>query len=100
MTWIELAVNPMNGTLALWVSDADVWTELKEASVPTTVNQWYHAKLYIWGNTVAAKVWAVGTAEPGWQITATQNILTGPGVGGLRTTASDVYYQNFVEVMQ
>lgn len=99
-TWIELAVNPMNSTLALWVSDSDVWTELKEAPLSTSTGKWYHSKLYLWGNTVAAKVWPVGTAEPGWQITATQNILTGPGVGGLRTTASDCYYQNFVEVKQ
>src|SRR5260370_23803690 len=66
-TWIELAVNEVNGTLALWVSDRNNWTELTEASLATTPNQWYHAKLWVWQNQVNAKVWAYGTAEPNWQ---------------------------------
>ena len=99
-TWIEVAVNEIDGTLALWVADANSWTELTEVPLATTTGQWYHSKLLVKGTTVSAKVWRVGTAEPGWQITATQSILTGSGQGGLRTTASDVYYQNFNVILQ
>jgi hypothetical protein len=49
------------------------------------------------GTTVSAKVWPFGSAEPAWQISATQSTLTGPGVGGIRSSGATAYIANFSE---
>ncbi|HEV2028883.1 MAG TPA: carboxypeptidase regulatory-like domain-containing protein [Candidatus Dormibacteraeota bacterium] len=97
-TWVVLAVNPSSNNLALWAANNNVWT-LLTSSGTVTVNQntWYHAKLDVIGQKVQGKVWAFGAGEPGWQIGATQTIVNGTGVGGLRFAGSDGYVTNFLQ---
>jgi hypothetical protein len=93
--WVLVAINPTNDSLTLWTDNHGSWNQFATASVSLTPGTWYHTRFDVIGNSVSAKVWAFGTAEPGWQITGTQNTLTGAGQAGLRTTVSDTYYQNF-----
>jgi hypothetical protein len=90
-SWVLVAVNPGSG-LVLWVDKGNSWTNLASATVPVLLNTAYHGKLDVVGTQVSAKVWAVGSGEPGWQVTATQSLLTGTGAGGLRTAGSAVNY--------
>jgi hypothetical protein len=97
-TWVVLAVNPSSNNLALWAANNNVWTLLTSSgTVTVTPNTWYHAKLDVIGQKVQGKVWAFGTTEPGWQIGATQTIVNGTGVGGLRFAGGDGYVTNFLE---
>jgi hypothetical protein len=95
-SWILVAVNPGSG-LVLWVTKANAWTNLASANVPVSLNTAYHAKIDVIGTLVQAKVWQVGTSEPGWQVAATQSILTGTGVAGLRTSGSSVTYSSLTQ---
>ncbi len=94
-TWALLSINPTAQDLEIWIAVNNNWTELIAVSQPISTNVWYHAKLATIGKTVQGKVWAFGTAEPGWQISATQTLLSGAGQGGLRTTGAYVQYANF-----
>lgn len=93
--FIDFAINYATSTLQLWSNKGEVWTMLAQISVPAfNVNQWYHAKLLTVGTASFGKVWAYGTAEPGWMISGTQTGLT-TGMGGIRTTFADAYWANF-----
>jgi hypothetical protein len=98
--WIVLTITPgTNGGLSLWVAKNNTWTQLKiwTATPSLSQNTWYHAKLRVVGTTVSAKVWAFGSSEPAWQVSTTQSILTGSGVGGLRSSSATEYVANFSE---
>ena len=97
-TWALMSINPTAQDLELWIAVNNNWTELVAVSQPVATNVWYHAKLATIGSLVEGKVWAFGAAEPGWQVTATQNLLAGAGQGGLRTTGAYVQYANFQQV--
>ena len=97
-TWALMAIDPTAQDLELWVTVNNNWTELTAVSQPSSTNVWYHVKFATIGNLMEGKMWAFGTAEPGWQITATQKQLTGAGQGGLRTTGAYVQYANFQQV--
>ncbi len=97
-TWVLMSINPTAQDLELWVAVNNNWTELVAISQPVATNVWYHAKLATIGSLVEGKIWQFGTAEPGWQITATQKLLTGGGQGGLRTTGAYAQYANFQQV--
>ena len=94
-TWALLAIDPTAQDLELWVAVNNNWTELTAVPQPSSTNVWYHVKFATIGNLMEGKVWAFGTAEPGWQITAIQKLLPGAGQGGLRTTGAYVQYANF-----
>ena len=94
-TWLLMTVDPTAQDLTLWATLNNNWTQLAVISQPISVNAWYHAKLDVVGNLVEGKVWAFGAAEPGWQISATQQIVNGAGQAGLRTTGAYVEYANF-----
>ncbi len=83
----------------LWVAKNNQWTQLKSwtASPALIQNSWYHAKLRAVGTNVYGKVWAFGSPEPGWQVSATQTILTGAGTGGVRSSGATDYFANFSE---
>jgi PKD repeat protein len=88
------------GDLALWVTVPSTWTELATVCQTVSTGTLYHAKLDVVGNLIEGKVWASGTAEPGWQISATQtspNQILGPGLSGTRTTGSYVDWSAFAE---
>ncbi|HEV3103923.1 MAG TPA: PKD domain-containing protein [Candidatus Dormibacteraeota bacterium] len=98
--WIVLTITPgTNGGLSLWVAKNNTWTQLKSwtANPAFLQNTWYHAKLRAVGTSVSAKVWAFGAAEPAWQVSTTQSILTGSGVGGLRSSSATEFVANFSE---
>jgi hypothetical protein len=99
-TWLVLAIDPASDNLVLWAAKNGQWTQLKSwtASPALAQNTWYHAKLRAVGQTVSAKVWAFGTAEPAWQITATQSILTGGGQAGLRSAGATDYVLRFTQI--
>lgn len=96
-TWVLMTIDPTAQDLTLWATLNNNWTQLAVIPHPVSVNAWYHAKLVVAGSLVEGKVWAFGAAEPGWEITATQTIVNGPGQAGLRTTGAYVQYANFVE---
>jgi len=99
-SWLVLAITPgTNGSLVLWVAKNNQWTQLKTwtASPALIQNSWYHAKLRAVGTNVYGKVWAFGSPEPGWQVSATQTILTGAGTGGVRSSGATDYFANFSE---
>jgi hypothetical protein len=82
------------------VTVPSTWTQLATVCQTVSTGTLYHAKLDVVGNLIEGKVWASGTIEPGWQISATQtspNQITGPGVSGTRTTGSYVDWANFQE---
>ena len=91
------AADPKNptGELTLWVAVNNGWTQLATFADPISTGTWYHAKLDVVGSSVQGKLWAFGTAEPNWQISATQTRLTGAGQAGVRTTGAYVDYANF-----
>ena len=97
-SWIVMAINPSNNTLTLWVDDSGNWTQIGGLTTSFSLGTWYHAKLDVIGSRVYGKAWQFGTAEPGWQVTGSQLALTAPGVGGFRTGAADVYFNNFTTV--
>lgn len=94
-TWILMSINPTAQDLELWATLNDNWTLLVTTPMSISTNSWYHAKLAVIDNTVEGKIWSFGSAEPGWQISATQHIVNGAGQGGLRTTGAYVQYANF-----
>ena len=95
--WLTLALNPSNDTVTLWIDNGGNWTQIASASLVLHPGTWYHAKLDAVGTTVQGKAWAIGSAEPTWQVTATQSTLMASGVGGLRVGAADVYFANYSE---
>ncbi len=94
-TWVLMTVDPTTQDLELWVALNNNWTELAVVSEPISTKTWYHAKLDVIGNLVEGKVWAFGSTEPGWEITASQHTVNGSGQAGLRTTGAYVQYANF-----
>jgi len=96
--WVIFTINPSNDTLQLWTDKNNSWNEFAATSLNLNQAIWYHAKMDAVGSTIEGKVWAFGTAEPGWQIVGTETSITGSGQVGLRTTVSDTYYQNFQAV--
>jgi len=81
---------------ALFRSVNGVLTELQRIDVPGltyTPGQVLNVRLDVSGSgtsTVQAKVWAVGAAEPGWQLSRTDSTaaLQGPGAVGIATYVS------------
>jgi hypothetical protein len=96
-TWVLMSVNPTAGDLELWVVLNNNWTFLGSASVPISTNGWYHAKLDVVGTGVQGKAWGFGTTEPGWQVSATQKVVTGSGQAGVRATGAYVDVANFAQ---
>jgi hypothetical protein len=94
-TWVLMTIDPTAQQLTLWATLNNNWTQLAVAPQQISINAWYHTKLVVSGNLVEGKVWTFGAAEPGWEITASQHIVNGPGQGGLRTTGAYVQYANF-----
>ena len=96
-TWVEFAFNVDTSQLVLWSqTPGNNWNAF--ATVNNFVLQqstWYHTKVDVIGNTTSAKIWAFGTAEPGWQVSGTSNAVSGPGMGGIRTAVADTLYANF-----
>lgn len=45
---------------------------------------WYRVRVAMTGSTFTGKVWPRGSAEPGWQVTATDTTLTAPGSVAVR----------------
>lgn len=95
-TWIAMVAGG-SGSLVLWAAKNANWTFLASAPLTVSTSTWYHAKLATIGNKVYGKVWAAGSAEPAWMVSATQSIVNGPGYGGIRTAGADTNYQNFLE---
>jgi Carboxypeptidase regulatory-like domain len=96
--YIDFAINVTTGTLALWVNNNENWIQVSSTvtlHTPFNANTLYHSKLDVVGTSVKGKVWAAGTAEPGWMVTATQNTLNMSNMGGVRTTYASCYWQNF-----
>ncbi|AGK80395.1 Phage-tail_3 domain containing protein [Streptomyces microflavus DSM 40593] len=46
---------------------------------------WLTARIAMTGSALSGKCWRRGSAEPGWQVTATDTDLTAPGQAGVRT---------------
>ncbi len=63
-------------------------TETELASMVTGLTHaagtFYSMRLRIVGTTMWGKVWAVGSPEPGWQISAVDSALTAAGAHGIR----------------
>lgn len=89
----------------LWKSQSGTTTSLKSVSTMaavTSVKQW--VRFRIEGNTIRAKVWTDGSAEPAnWELTATDTSITGAGLlqlkwirSGSATTSSSVYIDDIV----
>ena len=96
--FLVFAINGDASNIALWINNGENWTQLTQVNMTgLSANQWYHARMLIVGNNMFGKVWAYGTPEPGWQISASQSQLTN-GMGGLRTVWADAYWQNFTTV--
>ncbi|MGW1440281.1 hypothetical protein ACWD7M_34175 [Streptomyces griseus] len=53
-----------------------------------TVGTWYSARIAMTGSTLTGKVWRRSDPEPGWQLSATDTDLSGPGSVGLRSFLS------------
>ncbi len=96
-SWIVLALNPSNSTLTIWIDNSSNWAQIGGMSMRLLTNTWYHAKVDVIASNVYGKAWAFGSAEPGWQVSATQSAITRSGVGGLRCGAADVYFANYTE---
>jgi len=92
-------------TTVTQVTGLDQWVNWVGAMAPGfsfTAGTWYNFKMYapLDGNTdMKGKAWLKGTAEPGWQVSATMSSQTGKNVGihgsshsGTATTAS---FDNF-----
>jgi hypothetical protein len=94
--YIVFAINFDVPDLELWVNNGENWTEMKQVYVSGfTTGQWYHAKLLSVGQKTYGKVWAFGAPEPAvWMIGGSQSSLTS-GMGGIRTTFANVYWDNF-----
>jgi hypothetical protein len=93
--FVVFAINFSNSTLQLWVNQNNHWWMLQQVRAAAFhTQQWYHARLLLAGTRVAGKVWPGGASEPDWQIAGSQSALTA-GMGGLRTTYSQVYWANF-----
>lgn len=93
--FLVFAINFDNSTMQLWVNQDDHWWMLKQVRAPAFhTHLWYHARLLLLGTQAAGKVWSGSTKEPDWQIVGSQKALT-TGMGGLRTTYSQVYWANF-----
>ncbi len=104
--WLLMTIDPPNGSnpcacpngdLTLWVvsNNGNTWTRLAALSQTVSTGIWYHAKIDVIGSLVEGKVWAVGSSEPAWQITAVQTALFGTGQAGTRTTGAFVNWSNF-----
>jgi len=89
-----------NGDISLWVTIPSSWTDMAMVCQTVSLNTLYHVKLDVIGNLVEGKVWS-GSSEPAaWQISASmtaQDLLSGTGQAGTRTTGSYVDYANFME---
>ncbi len=93
--FVVFTINAATNTIAIWLNNGNNWAQLNQASIfNVTLNVWYHAKLLLVGNMIYGKVWAAGTAEPDWMLSASQSSLTS-GMGGIRTTFADIYWKNF-----
>jgi len=97
--WIILTPSPSNSTLAIWIDVGGNFTQLSSVAHTFALNAWYHAKIDVIGTVAYGKVWAFGSAEPGWQLTAVgiPPPLMSPGVGGFRVGAADVDFANYLE---
>jgi len=59
------------GGLYLYVFDNGAYNLLSTTvGITMNPNVWYEIKAQLFGRTVRAKVWALGTSEPDWQNTA------------------------------
>jgi hypothetical protein len=96
-TWLVFAVDPSAGTVSLWSAKSNTWTQVGSAALATATNTWYHLKFDVIGNRLSGKAWAFGSAEPGWQVSATQSAVTGTGVAGLRCVGGGVLVANLLE---
>jgi len=96
-SWIVLALNTSADTVTIWVDNGGNWSQIASAGLALHPNVWYHAKLDVIGTNVYGKAWAFGSAEPAWQVSASQSAIMAPGVGGLRVGAADVYFANYTE---
>ena len=78
--------------MAIWIDVGGNFTQLSSVAHTFALNAWYHAKIDVIGTVAYGKVWAFGSAEPGWQLTAVgiPPPLMSPGVGGFRVGAADV----------
>jgi hypothetical protein len=93
--FIVFTINAATNTIAIWLNNGNNWAQLNQTSIfNVTLNVWYHAKLLLVGNMIFGKVWAAGTTEPDWMLSASQSSLTA-GMGGIRTTFADIYWKNF-----
>ena len=93
--FIDFAINYATSTLQIWVNSNNNWTMMSQVNVPAfKTNQWYHAQLLTVGNMSYGKVWAYGAADPGWQISGSQNSLS-TGAGGNRSTYCDINWANY-----
>jgi hypothetical protein len=94
-TYIDYAINYATSTLQIWVNNNGNWYMMSQVSVaPFQTGTWYHARLLTVGTMSYGKVWAYGTAEPGWMISGSQGSLKS-GMGGLRSTYCDINWANF-----
>jgi hypothetical protein len=83
--------------LTIWVNNRRSCSYIDTTPPALHTNAWYHAKIDVVGSSAYGKAWAFVTAEPAWQVTASQAAIMTAGVGGLRTGAADVYYANYIE---
>jgi PKD repeat protein len=104
-TWIQMTLDPPNGSnpanpngdLTISVVVNNSWTQVAIVPQALSTNTWYHAKLDVVGSMVVGKVWAFGSAEPGWLISANQTTLPGAGQAGTRTTGAYVNWASFMQ---
>jgi hypothetical protein len=93
--FIDFAINYATSTLQIWSNKNNNWVMLSQVSVPAfKTGQWYHSKLLTVGTMSYGKAWAYNTAEPGWQISGSQTVLT-TGSGGIRSTYCYINWSNF-----
>ncbi|MGI8968671.1 MAG: carboxypeptidase-like regulatory domain-containing protein, partial [Chloroflexota bacterium] len=95
--YIDFAVNVTNHTLALWTNNHESWKRISSLVGVSAfaANTLYHTKLDVVGTSVYAKVWPASSAEPAWQVQASQSTLPAAGAGGVRTTYAYINWQNF-----
>ncbi len=76
--WYRCDVNVGGNTIRLAKMVAGVFTDsLATTSITITVGTYYWCRFRTQGNTVEAKIWADGVAEPGsWTVTVTDASLT------------------------
>ncbi len=105
-TLVEMTVDPYNsaqpaypnGDLALWVAVNGSWTQLAVQGESIALGTTYHAQLLVAGSLLEGRVWAAGSAQPGWMIQATQTELPGAGQAGTRTTGAYVDWASFSQI--